>query len=58
MAEIVNGLSTYFGLDGSPVTVLETIIWFVKMSFGCALFRYVLYSMFWMVSQFRKGAEK
>lgn len=56
MAEIINSLAIYFGLDVEPVTVLECIVWFIKMSFGCALFRYVLYSIFWLTSQFRKGA--
>lgn len=55
MAEIMNGLVAYFGLDASPVTVMECIVWFIKLSFGCCLFRYVLYSIFWLTDQFRKG---
>ena len=55
MAEIINSLMEYFGVNESPVKVLECILWFIKMSFGCCLFRYVLYSLFWLTSQFRKG---
>lgn len=54
MSDILNDLVLFFGLGGNPTTFLELIVWFVKMCFGCALFRYVLYSLFWLTNSFNK----
>lgn len=56
MGQIINDLLIFFGI-GYPTTVLELLIWFISFSFGCALFRYVLYSIFWLVNSFNKGGR-
>lgn len=58
MEQIINELVDFFGIAVSPETFIDLIIWFIKMCFGCALFRYVLYSIFWLTNQFNKGAKK
>lgn len=57
MEQIINDLVLFFGLGGNPTTFLELIVWFVKFCFCCALFRYVLYSMFWLTNSFNKGGR-
>jgi len=56
--QIMNELMEFFGVFSAPATFLELILWFVRFSFGCCLFRYVLYSVFWLTSQFNKGVLK
>ena len=58
MESIINDLVVFFGVSSSPETFMELVVWFVKMSFGCSLFRYVLYSIFWLTSQFNKGGRR
>lgn len=58
MEQIINELVIFFGVYGAPMTFMELIVWFVKMAFGCCLFRYVLYSMFWLTSQTSKGGRR
>lgn len=57
MSELLNNLLAFFGIYYIPSTFIELIIWFVKFCFGCALFRYVLYSFFWLVNSFNKGGR-
>ena len=58
MEHIINDLAVFFGVYGTPLTFVDLIVWFVKMAFGCSLFRYVLYSMFWLTSQTSKGGRR
>lgn len=58
MEQIINELVQFFGVVAYPTTFIELVVWFVKMCFGCALFRYVLYSIFWLTNQFNKGGKK
>lgn len=58
MEQIINELVEFFGVAANPTTFNELVIWFIKMCFGCALFRYVLYSIFWLTNQFNKGGRK
>lgn len=58
MEQIINELVVFFGLSGAPTTFMELIVWFVKFSFGCSLFRYVLYSLFWLTSFASKGDRR
>lgn len=58
MEQIINELVVFFGVSGMPMTFMELIFWFVKLAFGCSLFRYVLYSMFWLTSQTSKGGRR
>lgn len=57
MGQIINELVVFFGVNYEPVTFVDLIVWFVQMCFGCALFRYVLYSIFWLTNQFNKGGK-
>ena len=45
MEQIINELVIFFGINDTPETFMELVVWFIKMSFGCSLFRYVLFSM-------------
>ena len=58
MEQIINDLVVFFGVSSAPTTFMELIVWFVKFCFGCALFRYVLYSIFWLTSLFNKGDRR
>ena len=54
MEQIIIDLVEFFGLNYTPTTFIELVVWFVKMCFGCSLFRYVLYSIFWITGQVSK----
>lgn len=58
MEQIINELVVFFGAYAAPQTFMELIVWFVKVAFGCSLFRYVLYSMFWLTSQASGGGKR
>lgn len=58
MEQIMNDLMLFFGADYKPVTFMDLITWFIVLAFGCALFRYVLYSIFWLTNQFNKGGRR
>lgn len=58
MAILIDELMNFFGVSVEPVTLIDFFIWFVKMSFGCALFRYVLYGFFWLGRQFSREGRR
>lgn len=58
MGQIIDELVIFFGVNYTPTTFMELLVWFVKMCFGCALFRYVLYSMFWLSGLIGKGDRR
>ena len=58
MEQIINDLVVFFGVSAAPTTFMELIVWFIKMCFGCSLFRYALYSIFWLTNQFNKGGRR